>query len=132
MATNDYYFWIFSVLTCESDSCILQSLNELNLTYQILTGFMMLFHFILIVLVPWGKFSLCHTSIIPILAFKARLRNKVISFCYFCFFSVPLSFSVFALFIFLFFVSESSKKKKQWLYFILVLSLIISVAYIYI
>jgi hypothetical protein len=55
----------------------------------------------------------------------ARLRNKVISFCYFCFFSVPLSFSVFAS-IFLFFVSASSKQKKR-LYFILLLSLIISV-----
>jgi hypothetical protein len=55
----------------------------------------------------------------------ARLRNKVISFYYFCFFSVPLSFSVFAS-IFLFFMSASSKQKKR-LYFILLLSLIISV-----
>jgi len=43
---------------------------------------------------------------------RARLRNKVISFCYFCFFSVPLSFSMFAS-IFLFFVSASSKQKKK-------------------
>jgi hypothetical protein len=83
-------------------------------------------------LVPWDRFPLCLTPIIPISAFRdqisilivgcvitrftlvgirARLWNKVISFCYFCFFSVPLSFSVFA-FIFLFFVSASSKQKK--------------------
>jgi hypothetical protein len=100
-----------------------------------------------IVLVPWGKFPLCHTPIRPISAFRdrisilivgcvttrftsvgirARLRNKVISFCYFhLFFYVSLSFSVFAS-IFLFFVSAPSKKKKG-LYFILLLSLIISV-----
>ena len=41
------------------------------------------------------------------------------------FFSVPLSFSVFA-FIILFFVSASCKQKKR-LYFILLLALIISV-----
>jgi hypothetical protein len=41
---------------------------------------------------------------------RARLRNKVISFCYF--FCVPLSFSVFAS-IFFFFVSASSKQKKK-------------------
>jgi len=46
---------------------------------------------------------------------RARLRNKVISFCYFHFFSVPLSFLVFALFIFLFLVSLSSKKKKCYI-----------------
>jgi len=67
---------------------------------------------------------------------RAKLQNKVISFCYFHFFSVPLSFLVFASFIFLFFVSASSKQKtkkeKKRLYFILLLSLIISVAYIYI
>jgi hypothetical protein len=78
-------------------------------------------------LVPRYKLSLSHTPIKPdLLGFsgigvfacgsrdhvitrfrsvgiKARLRNKVISFYYFCFFSVPLSFSVFAI-IFLFFV----------------------------
>ena len=85
-----------------------------------------------IVLVPWNRFLLCHTPIRTISAFRdqisilimgsvitrfasvsirVRLRNKVISLCYFCFFSVPLSFSVFA-FIFLFFVSASSKQKK--------------------
>jgi len=42
----------------------------------------------------------------------ARLQNKVICLCYFRFFSVPLSFPVFA-FIFLFFVSASSKQKKD-------------------
>ena len=89
-----------------------------------------------IVLVPWGRFPLCHTPIRPISAFpgsdlnlncglrdhvitrfasvgiRARLWNKVISFCYFCFFSGPLSFSVLAS-IFLFFVSASSKQKKK-------------------
>ena len=44
---------------------------------------------------------------------RARLRNKVISFCYFrAFFSVPWSFPVFVC-IFLFFVSASSNKKKE-------------------
>jgi hypothetical protein len=43
---------------------------------------------------------------------KARLRNKVISFCYFCFFCDPLSFLVFAS-IFLFFVFASSKQKEK-------------------
>jgi hypothetical protein len=51
---------------------------------------------------------------------EARLQNKVISFCYFCIFSVPLSFPVFA-FIFLFFVSASSKQNKKRLYSILLL-----------
>ena len=93
-----------------------------------------------IVLVPWGTFPLCHTPIRPISAFRdqisilivgcvtmrfaslgirARLRNKVISFCYFRFFSVPLSFSVFAS-IFLFFMSASSKQKKKGVIFYLV------------
>jgi len=44
---------------------------------------------------------------------RARLRNKVICLCYFHFFSVPLSFSVFASFIFLFFVSASSTQKNN-------------------
>jgi glucan phosphoethanolaminetransferase (alkaline phosphatase superfamily) len=42
-----------------------------------------------------------------------RLQNKVISICYFCFFSVLLCFSMFALFTFLFFVSAASKQKES-------------------
>jgi len=42
------FWWLlllnFSVLTCESDSCILQFLNELNLTYRRLTGFVASFY----------------------------------------------------------------------------------------
>jgi hypothetical protein len=102
-----------------------------------------------IVLVPWGRFPLCHTSIRPISAFwdqisilivgcvttwsrgshqlVSELGSETRSYPYviFVFFSVPLGFSVFAS-IFLFFVSASSKQKKV-LYFILLLSLIISV-----
>jgi len=58
-------FLNFSVLTCESDYYILQFLNKLNLTYQRLTSFVASFYFIPIVLVPWGKFLLCHTPITP-------------------------------------------------------------------
>ena len=94
-----------------------------------------------IVSVPWGRFPLCRTPIRPISAFRdqisilivgcvitrfasagirARLRNKVIPFCYFrlffSFFSIiPLSFSVFAS-IFLLFKSASSKQKKKKVY----------------
>jgi uncharacterized membrane protein len=146
------HWWIlllnFSVLTCESDSCILQFLNKLNLTYKKWTSFVASIYFIPIVLVLWGRFPLCHTPIRPISAFHdhisilimgcittwSRGSHQLVSrgfLCYFCFFSVPLSFSVFAS-IFLFFVSTSSKKKQEGLYFILLLSLIISVVYIYI
>jgi hypothetical protein len=52
---------------------------------------------------------------------RARLRNKVISFCYFVFFSVPLSFSVFAS-IFLFFVPASSKQKKRVIFHLVTVS----------
>jgi hypothetical protein len=38
------------------DSCILQFLNELNLTYRRLTSFVASFYFIPIVLVPWSRF----------------------------------------------------------------------------
>jgi len=50
---------------------------------------------------------------------RARLRNKVISFCYFRFFCVPLSFLVFVS-IFLFFVSAASKQKQKKVIFHLV------------
>jgi hypothetical protein len=43
---------------------------------------------------------------------RARLRNKVISLCYFHFFRVPLIFSVFAS-IFLFFMSRVILAKKK-------------------
>jgi hypothetical protein len=54
---------------CESDSCVLYFINELNLIDQRLIGFVVLFSFIRIVLVPWDKFLLCHTSIRSILIF---------------------------------------------------------------
>ena len=92
-----------------SDSCSLQFLNEVNLTYQRLTGFVASFYFIPIVLVPWGRFPLCHTPIrsffdflgsdlnldcglhdhvitrFVLVGIRVRLRNKVISLCDFCF-----------------------------------------------
>jgi hypothetical protein len=65
-----------------------------------------------------------------IMRFASELGSETRSypFVIYSFYSVPLSFSVFA-FIFLFFVSASSKQKKKkiGLYFILLLSLIISV-----
>jgi hypothetical protein len=45
----------FFILTCESDSCILQFMKELNLTYRRLTSFVVSFDFIPIVLVSWGN-----------------------------------------------------------------------------
>jgi hypothetical protein len=57
---------------------------------------------------------------------RARLQNKVISFCYFRSFSVPLSFSVFAS-IFLFFVSASSKQKKKVIFHLVTVSNYISI-----
>jgi hypothetical protein len=101
-------------------------MNELNLTYRRLNSFVVSFDFIPIMVVPWGEFSLCHTPIRPIsilqesdlnrdcelcdhvimrftlVGIRARLRNKVISFCYFYFLSVLFSFSVFASFNFSF------------------------------
>jgi len=90
-----------------------------------------------IVLVPWGKFSLCHTPIRSISAFRDQISILIVG-CVttwsrgshqlvselgsetrsypsviFVFFSVPLSLSVFAS-IFLFFVSTSSKQKKKF------------------
>jgi hypothetical protein len=56
----DSHRWItllnFLVLMCERDSWFLWFLNELNLTYWRLTGFMVSFNFISIVWVPWEKF----------------------------------------------------------------------------
>jgi hypothetical protein len=68
----------FLVLTCESDSCILQFLNELNLTYQRLTHFVVSFYFIRIVLVPWGTFPLCHTPIRHISAFWDQISILIV------------------------------------------------------
>ena len=92
---------------------------------------------ILIVLVPWGRFLLCHTPMRPILAFRDQIsilivggvttwswashqliselgsETRLMLMLFSFFFSVPLSFSVFALFIFLFFVSASSSQKNN-------------------
>jgi len=66
----------FSVLTCESDSCIIQFLNELNLSkINWLRGVILL---IPIVLVPWGTFPLCHTPIRPILAFQNQISILIV------------------------------------------------------
>ena len=66
------YFGNFLVLQGslmgESDSFILQFLNELNLIYRRLSDFVVSFYFIPVVLVPWGWFPLCHTPIRPISA----------------------------------------------------------------
>jgi hypothetical protein len=75
------FFLNFLVLTCENDSCIFQFLNELNLTYRRLTGFKMSFYFILIVLVSWGRFSLCHTPIRPFLAFRNQISILIVGVC---------------------------------------------------
>ena len=55
--------------TCERDYYILWFLNELNLIYQRLTGFVASFDFIPIVLVPWDRFLLCYTPIRCFLTF---------------------------------------------------------------
>ena len=55
----------------------------------------------------------CVTMRFALVGIRARLQNKVISFFYFHFFSVPSSFSVFTSFIFLFFVSAASKENKR-------------------
>jgi hypothetical protein len=69
---------IFS-LTPKRDSYIIWFLNEMNLTYQRLTGFMVSFDFIPIVLVPWDKFSLCHIPIIPLSAFQDQILILIVS-----------------------------------------------------
>jgi hypothetical protein len=78
-AIDEYYFWFFSVLMFEIDSCIIQFLNKLNLTYRRLTGFVASFYFIPIVLVPWDKFPLCHTPIRFILAFQDQISILIVS-----------------------------------------------------
>ena len=62
------------------DSCILWFLNELNLTYRRLIGFVVSFDFIPIVLVPWGRFSLCHSSIRSFLAFRDRISILIVGY----------------------------------------------------
>ena len=91
-----------------------------------------------IVLVPWGRFPLCHTPIRPISAFpgsdlilrcglrdhvitrfasggiRARLRNKVVSLCYFRFLSVFLKFfSVCVHLVFRICLCDLVKKRKK-------------------
>jgi len=56
---------------------------------------------------------------------KPRIWNKVISFCYFCFLSIPLSFSVFALFIF---VSTACKQIEKIIFHLVTVSNHISIA----
>ena len=68
----------FSVLTCESDSCILQFLNELNLTYRRINWLRGVIQLIPIVLVPWDRFPLCHTPIKPILAFRDEISILIV------------------------------------------------------
>jgi hypothetical protein len=100
-----------------------------------------------IVLVPWGRFPICHTPIRPISAFRDQIPILIVG-CVttwsrglpllvlelgteirsypsviFIFFSVPLSFSVFESFTFLFFVFASYKQKKKF-YFILLLHIL--------
>jgi hypothetical protein len=60
----------------------------------------------------------CVTMRFALVDIRARLQNKVISFCYFHFFSVPSSFSVFASFIFLFCVCGIQGKKKGYIYLV--------------
>ena len=104
----------------------------------------------IIVLVPWGRFPLCHTTIRPISAFRDQISILIVG-CVttwswgsyklvselgsetrsypsviFIFFCVPLSFSVFAS-IFLFFVSASSKQKKEVIFHLVTVSNHISI-----
>ena len=98
-----------------------------------------------IVLVPWGRFPLCHSPIRPISAIRDQISILIVG-CVttwsrgshqlvselgsetrsypsviFIFFSVPLCFSVFAS-IFLFFVSASSKQKKKVIFHLVTIS----------
>jgi hypothetical protein len=68
------------ILTCERYSCILWFVNKLKLTYLRLTGFMASFNFILIVLVPWDRFSLCHTPIRPLSAFQDQISILIVGY----------------------------------------------------
>ena len=78
------YFGNFLVLQGslmgESDSFILQFLNELNLIYRRLSDFVVSFYFIPVVLVPWGRFPLCHTFIRPILFFQDQISILIVSY----------------------------------------------------
>jgi len=53
-------------------------LNELNLTYQRLISFVASFDFIAIVLVPWDKFSLCHTPTRLLLTFQDQISILIV------------------------------------------------------
>jgi hypothetical protein len=68
------------VLTFERDSYIFMFLNDLNLTYRRLTGFVMSFDFITIVLVPWEKFLLCYTFIRPISTFRDQISILIVGY----------------------------------------------------
>jgi len=123
-------FFSFNVWEWFSHSSVLERTKSDLSKINWLRGVILL---IPIVLVPWDMFPLCHTSIRPISAFQDQISILIVG----CvttwsrgshqliselgsetrsypsvFFSVPLSFSVFAS-IFLFFVSVSSKKKDK-------------------
>jgi hypothetical protein len=70
---------LFSLMR-ERDSTIFWFLNELNLTYQRLTSFVASFDFIPIMLMPWGRFSLCHTPIKPLLAFQDQISIFIVGY----------------------------------------------------
>ena len=67
-------------LTRERDSTILWFLNELNLTYQRLNSFVASFDFIPIMLMHWGRFSLCHTHIKPLSAFQDQISIFIVGY----------------------------------------------------
>ena len=76
------HWWIillnFLVLMFERESYIFIFLNNLNLTYRRLTGFVMSFKFIPIELVSWNKFLLCYTHIRSILAFRNQISILIV------------------------------------------------------